>query len=316
MNDNTKWFSDCGWGIINHYLSDPPGKGNCGLSVDKWNDKVNSFDVELLAEQLNKAKVGYYMITIGQGSGYYCAPNKIYDSIVGINPSKCSRRDLILDISEALEAYEIPLLVYIPADGSWGDFEAREKLGMIHHWNDYPNGDYDWSQSRQPELMLKWERVVKEWSHMWGEKVKGWWVDGCFKPEIRYPENEEPNFASLSKALKSGNPKSIVAFNPAVHIPVISCTKHEDYTAGEIALSLPECHGGFVDFEGHKSRFHIMSYLGSDWGVGKPRYSNDLVASYTHYINAKGGIVTWDVPINSNGTIPEEFLLQLSNIKL
>jgi len=58
-----------------------------------------------------------------------------------------------------------------------------------------------------------------------------------------------------------------------------------------------------------------MNYLGKDWGFGAPRFPNNLVKSYTEYVTAQGGVVTWDVPLEYNGLIAKPFLDQLSNLK-
>ena len=60
------------------------------MTVAKWMEMIDHFDVEGLAEQLKSVGAGYYLITIGQNSGYYLSPNATYDRLVGIEPSKCS----------------------------------------------------------------------------------------------------------------------------------------------------------------------------------------------------------------------------------
>jgi hypothetical protein len=39
-----------------------------------------------------------------------------------------------------------------------------------------------------------------------------------------------------------------------------------------------------------------------------------MVAGYTKYVTGKGGVVTWDVPIQKNGLLSENFLHQLSAV--
>ena len=43
-------------------------------------------------------------------------------------------------------------------------------------------------------------------------------------------------FRSFVEACKSGNPDSLVAFNPGVCNPIISITEYEDYAAGEVRV--------------------------------------------------------------------------------
>src|SRR5690349_254781 len=82
------------------------------MSVGEWNRLVDGFDAEALAKQLQSAGAGYYQITIGQNSGYYLAPNSVYDRTTGITPSKCSRRDVVADLFDALDKRGIKLMVY------------------------------------------------------------------------------------------------------------------------------------------------------------------------------------------------------------
>lgn len=309
MKDNTEWFAKSGWGILCHWLAGSPGEGEgAGVSVEEWNRQVDAFDADALAEQLAAIGAPYFFITIGQNSGHYIAPNAAYDRHVGIQPGKCSRRDLVSDIYDCLHKRGIELLVYLPCGAPAGDPIAIERLG----WET----GYDWQKQgkgkRLAEFQIKWQDIVREWSNRWGKKVRGWWIDGCYFPDDMYRHDDEPNFRSLVAALKAGNPDSIVAFNPGVIIPVICHTEHEDYTAGEISQALPECPGAWVDRNGHKARYHILSHLGESWCTGAPRFPDELVAGYTRHVTEKGGVITWDVPMERSGLMPKPFMKQLT----
>ena len=300
------------YGVFCHYL------GEKNQTADDWNRQVDSFDVEGLAKQLQSVGASYFFITIGQGSGHYCAPNETYDRLTGITPSKCSRRDLVADLYEALNPPGIDLLVYAPSDGSFADKQAREGLGLKYHWsdNDVPMNKDDWSRYRLPEFARNWESVLREWAMRWADKIKGWWIDGCYHKQERFPDDEEPNLISMTRALKSGNPDAIVAFNGGVITPVIRYHQCDDYTAGEISIALPVGSRDvpitrFVD----GAQYHILSFLGEHWGHGPMRFSDEFVVSYTKYIISKGGVITWDVPIGKNGLIPDDFIQQLSKLK-
>ncbi|MCC6859340.1 MAG: hypothetical protein IT158_12300, partial [Bryobacterales bacterium] len=101
--DRTAWMREARWGVMTHYLADWAARThNLEMSAAKWNDLIDRFDVEGIARQLESAGAGYYLITIGQNSGYYLAPNAAYDRFVRIQPGKCSRRDLLADLYPAL----------------------------------------------------------------------------------------------------------------------------------------------------------------------------------------------------------------------
>ena len=326
MTDRTDWFMKAGWGVFTHYLT------GAQTSVDEWNRMVDGFDVEGLAQQLESVGAKYYFITIGQNSGHYCAPNSTYDRIVGIAPSKCSRRDLVSDLYAALSRRGISLMVYLPSGAPDQDPVAMRALewksGRYGYWA-HPEGGPD---DRLESFQRKWEAVIREWSLRWGRKVRGWWFDGCYFPDAMYRHPEPPNFASFAAAARAGNPDSIVAFNPGV-MPqrhpalrpdrqVCSITEYEDYTAGEVADWLVDCHGRWVEsvtrgteHGSHLSQFHVLTYLGERWGGGKPRFTNRFVIEYTREINARGGVVTYDVPILPSGLIADEFVRQLGALR-
>jgi hypothetical protein len=135
-----------------------------------------------------------------------------------------------------------------------------------------------------------------------------------------YRFHDEPNFASFARALKAGNPEGIVAFNPGVRVPVVCHTKYEDYTAGEVNLpelakAVETCPGRWLEREGRKAQFHILTFLGTTWcGGDRPQLPNDRIVAYTRKIAAKGGVVTYDVPILKSGLIPQPFVEQLPEI--
>src|SRR5689334_4650953 len=90
------WMAKAQWGVMTHYLADWKAKdNNMEMSVEKWNSLIDNFDAEALARQLQSVGAKYYLISIGQNSGYYLFPNSTYDKLVGIRPSKLSRRDLV-----------------------------------------------------------------------------------------------------------------------------------------------------------------------------------------------------------------------------
>lgn len=321
----TDWFAECGWGVFCHYLAKPPAGVDpaaqaAPFTAAEWNAQVDAFDVKGLAEQLAGVGARYFFITLGQGSGFYCAPNATYDRLTGISPSKCARRDLISDLHAELEPRGIKLLLYSPSEMSWGDPEARPGLKMTHNHNDLgPDGKklgYQiWREHRQVEFMRNVEAIHREWSERWGTRISGWWIDGCYEPDARFPEDDPPNFETLAAALRAGNPEAIVCFNTGVKVPVILNSKHEDYSAGEISRALPRVRSSTVERNGHHAQLHLLSFLGEFWGQGAPRFPDELVSGYTRHVMENGGVMTWDVPILKSGLIPEPFLRQLSGIQ-
>ena len=308
MRADTNWFRDARWGAFVHFLASDD------LSAEQWNERVDAFDVDGLAAQLASVGAGYLFITTGQNSGHYCAPNETYDRIVGITPSKCSRRDLVGDLADALRPHGIRLLAYHPSGAPDRDPVAVERL----QWTKHEWGAPGW---RLPEFQRMWEGVIREWSERWGERVAGWWLDGVYFADAMYRRPDPPNFASLAAAAKTGNSGSLVAFNGGVATPAVCMSEHEDYTAGELAYELPLRDGyswqtrqydqtRFVD----GAQYHVLCFLGEWWAHGRPRLTDDLVLGWTRFVTSRQGVVTWDVPL-VDYRIPQPFIDQLAALR-
>jgi len=297
--DRTAWLRAARWGVMTHYLAEWIAP-EAHRSVEAWNQLVDAFDAEGLAKQLESVGARYHLLTIGQNSGFYISPNAAYDRLVGIRPSKCSRRDLVADVAVALAKRGIKLTVYLPSGAPARDPVAVQAL----QWR---NGPYP-----NREFQLNWEQVVREWSLRWGRNVAGWWFDGCYWPNTMYRSADPPNFASLAAAARAGNPDAVVAFNPGVVYRIISVTPFEDYTAGEIdqpdRLSIRRASDGKVD----GAQIHVLSYLGRTWGQCEPRFSVDQIVGWSRQVIGQGGVITWDVPIQPDGLIAQPFLDQLA----
>ena len=313
--DRQQYLNQKRWGIFTHYLAVPAGDGtgDC-CSAEDWNDRINHFQPDLLAEQLSKTGADYFCITIGQNSGHYLSPNPVYDRLTDITPSKCSQRDLINDIADALSPYGIDLWVYLPSGAPCAEMQAVQKLEWeSDHTKELGPDGSPTAGKRLASFQRKWESVIREWSLRWGDKVKGWWIDGCYFPEDMYYFPEEPNFYSLASALRAGNPDAVVAFNRGLDFPFSTMCEYDDFTAGEIGEQLPIPSDQDLQKLNGK-RLHGFSYLGDTWGSGSPRFPDELAIGYSKLILQKGGMMTWDIPLKKNGEIPDAFLKQLTKI--
>lgn len=305
---NTDWFHQAKWGVMACFLADPLAASGGGqgkdfvLDSESWNKQVDSFDVKGLANQLQGIGVKYYLITLGQNSGHYCSPNAAYDKIVGITPSKCSRRDLIADLYKELAPKGIKLILYLPCQAPNRDVIAQEAFNLAQSPKDQPI---------DIEFAAKWAEVIHNWSARYGNRIAGWWFDGGYE-WVGFNDEIAEIYAD---AVRRGNPDAIIAFNPGVKNPVAASTEYENYTAGEIAKEMPVCQERFVVYNGKNIQYHIMSYLGTGWGVGnKPRYSTDKLIEYTRRTTDGGGVITWDVPFDKTGLIPQGFIEPLKTL--
>ena len=311
-NTRTDWFHKAKWGLFIHFIAHE--KWNLDeMTPEKWNAIVDNHNSAKLALQLKELGAGYFFLTITQTNGYFCSPNSTYDKIMGIKSpeqSKCSRRDLVSDLSDELSKYGILLMVYFVSEAPTRDPEAifafdynNPNCRFIEKWKDKKDIEKYLALEKDPRLkkfQTKWEAVVSEYSRRWRKKVNGWWIDGCYNYNEMYNHPEAPNYSSFAAALRAGNPDAIIAWNRA-ELPLPSCPE-EDYTAGELFFpvnsDLIDCHGRF---EQH-AQFHILP--GPYWDL--PKYGAEGVFNITQSVVSKGGCVTWDSPFNEDGTIAEE----------
>lgn len=268
---NTDWFRDAQYGVFMHFL---PGDAE-GLA------KVAQFDVENLAGQLDTLGAKYFVLTLGQNSGYFNAPNAAYDRFTGYAAGeRCSTRDLPMDLHKALAAKGIKLMLYLPCQVPNADRRAQKAFGLAEGQKDQPI---------DVPFARKWAQVIQEWSDRYGDKVAGWWFDGGYK-WVGFNEEIAQIYAT---AVKHGNPKAIVTFNPGVSL--IRWTKAEDYTAGELNDPfeiLPDSRW----VEG--SQWHALTFVGSQWGRRDTRHPADKWARWIAAATAKGGVVTFDMGPN------------------
>ena len=326
-------FMRGGFGVMTHWLHTPVGtdpiNGDLDKLVAEWNERVDSFDVVSLASQVSQTNAKWFILTIGQNSGFYCAPNSVYDELVGYPLSKCSKRDLFKDLAAELDKYNIKAIAYLPSGAPDYDRQAMERL----EWKDGVIRDekgvmlraqygfrlYD-PTFRLENFQKKWESVISAWAKQWGCLCAGWWVDGMYYVENMYKTETEPNYKSLARALRSGNPDAALAFNHGIQrmdSPFV-LSEEEDYSPGELNSFLftpfgrkkvPEdMANGLI---GH-TQFHLLNFLGTSWGGGEtPRLPDELSVSWTKYILENNGAVTWDIPTSTTGIIPEKILQTL-----
>lgn len=284
------------FGVFNHYLYGNPsdtGADFYGRTSQDWNECVNSVDVPDLARRLHDVGVGYYVITIMQGSRFMLGPNAAYDAIAGTRPGEaCSHRDLIMEIADALAAYDIDLYLYYTGDGPHIDREIGPKFGYAD-----PRGQVTM------DFVEKWAAVLKEYALRYGKKVKGWWIDGCYSEYFGYtPELLKPYY----DACKAGNPNCLVAMNNGVKSDFIKYYPDEEFVCGEFNdfVNLPASR--FID----GAQAHILAPLGigkdepteyGRWRRPGVRRNKEYMLDYVRRANQAGMPVTIDVYVDLHG---------------
>ncbi len=290
-NPNTDWFKDARLGVFMHLL---PGNAN-------ELERVIEFDVDALADQLEKVGAKYFVLTLGQNSGFMNSPNPTYECITGYKAGeRCSTRDLPLDLYRALYPKGIKLMLYLPCQAPNGDKRAQEAFGLAQGAKD---------QSIDVTFAQKWAEVIYDWSARYHDKVAGWWFDGGYE-WIGFN-----NEIAKIYAVKRGNSKAIVTFNPGIKL--IHWTDAEDYTAGELNEPLdyvPDSR--WID----GSQWHTLTYLGPGWAKREVRYPTEKWSQWAMKVVENSGVITLDTGPNWNpangpiGTISAMHMDQLRQI--
>ena len=204
------WMARGQYGIMVHYLISPQGKTPAEKTAD-MNRIVDNFDVEYFLGQFDRAKADWLIITLGQTTGYFCAPNEYLDKMA---PGHTPRRDLVREIAEGLRKRNKRMILYL-ASGQSSDPIFRDV--------------FKWKSKEGPGRYLNF---VRSYAKQYGDLAGGWWFDGCSRCS-----NED--WQRWLDAARAGNPKAAIAFSGAEFCcggPINPLCPLEDYHAGEIHL--------------------------------------------------------------------------------
>ncbi len=288
------------WGVFNHFVYGLQNNPNVKHSYGKetsWEELINEFDTESLAKTLYEIGAGYLVFTVNQATKYMIAPNETFDKIAGTKPGEaCSTRDLVEDLYKSLSKYDIDLFLYFDGDGPWQNIEEGKRFGFI---------EPRFAGVTRP-FVEKWASVLEEYAVRYGDKVKGWWLDSCYKEYFHFTDELLDLYYS---ACKKGNSNCLVALNNGVDENGISVGyEKEDFTCGE------RNDFEFIPtqrFYGN-AQAHILAPLGISsvgrphWGCFGTAYTKEYLADYVKNVNEAGGVVSIDIGIYRDGKYDEE----------
>lgn len=292
MARRTQRLHDARWGVFNHYL------GHEVKTAAAWEAKVKSFDVKKVADQLEAVGARFYFITLMQGRRWMCAPNATYDRIAGTKPGEaCSTRDLPMELAAELARRNIDLYLYYTGDGPYLDKAIGPRFGYT---------EPRFVGVTRP-FVEKWASVLEEYAVRYGDRVKGWWIDGCFADYLCYTDDL---LAPYRAAILKGNPEALVAMNNGVKDCLSRYTPHADFTAGELNDFYCVPPRRFID----GAQAFALIPLGAwgpdgspNWGGPGAKRTADYVADYVRLVNANGGVVAIDVKVKADGSwLPEQ----------
>ena len=214
------------------------------------------------------------------------------------------RRDLILALSDALRPYDIDLYLYFTGDGPYKDVECGEKFGFVEP-----------RKHVSIDFCRRWASVLEEYAVRYGDRVRGWWIDGCYD----YFGYDEERLSYYHNAVKKGNPNAMTAMNNGVKDDLLKWYSGDEFTCGEY---------NFFDYIPHSrsingAQAHILAPLGlsadgSPWGGwNRPgcKCTKAELRAYVNRVHDAGCVVTIDFPIRPDCTLDADQLEVLSGIR-
>lgn len=285
--DRAEWMEKGGYGLSYDFNATKIGAHN----IKTWNEAVERFDVEGFATQAMQAGAAWVIFTMGDSSGYWCAPNKRYDELAGHETSRCSNRDLPGELYTALAKHGIRLILRMPSRAPVDDRIAAANFQ-----------DRESSLPASQAFNAKWHSVIEEWAKRYNTGLAGWYFDGAYNWAGWEDNNQPYNFTSWAKSARSGNPNALLTFNSkkVEYFAKRQKKKPEvmDYMPGQLT------HGFSREpFPNHwaippNTVWHTLIPLAGSWG--QPGYSQlepDLLAIWVNQLINSGGTVTLDVGI-------------------
>jgi hypothetical protein len=134
------------------------------MTAEGWNRFVDGFDVQGFADQMAKGQVGWVLFCIDDHYfGWPCAPNKTFDTYTGYAPGeRCSRRDLIAELADALNARGVKLVCYYAGlngcmqdPKSWAGLKDDGKI-QLRRRPTAESGESRYSRNMPTDTGTKW----------------------------------------------------------------------------------------------------------------------------------------------------------------
>ncbi|MBT6846799.1 MAG: hypothetical protein HOA14_05215, partial [Planctomycetaceae bacterium] len=184
-----RWLEQSGFGLMFHY------EAFKNHNSESYNQTIDSFDVPRFVAAIESTKANHIIFVVGQHWGKYCAPNSVYEKLLGVeNGVWTSKRDLIMEIGQELAKRDIKLILYMTARAPMRHYKIIQAMGdtlpSIDGKPAGPNVDpmshprkvkgflRSENQPPNPIFLKNWAAVCGEWSKRYGTLVSGWWFDG------------------------------------------------------------------------------------------------------------------------------------------
>jgi len=284
------------------------------MTPEGWNRLVDGFDAARFAEQMAEGKVGWVIFCLDDHYfAWPCAPNQAFSQFTGYAPGeKCSGRDLILDVAEALHAKGIRLIVYFAGLNGYMK-EPKVAAGLLEVGGG--RGTFNNRQPPPPECRQRRLEVLREYADRYRDKIAGWWFDGV---ELNTYSGDSNNWQTIERIVRGPNPNAAIAFSFGGNEQACVSPGVDSFTGGDTwnKQDLPRLTPAKVPAQ-NGIVWHGKIYCGNVYhGQGNAnQFTDDELAEWIRTCNREGGICTLDWPFNpATGLLKPFGLEQLKQI--
>ena len=320
----TSWMRAGKYGIFLHYQyrillgysikTKPQFPTPAQMTAAGWNRFVDGFDVKGFAQQMAEARVGWVIFCLDDHYfAWPCAPNQAFSDYTGYAPGeKCSRRDLILDLANALNARGVRLICYFA--GLNGYMKEPKVLAGL---KDDGAGRGGFNEKTPPRAECRRRRlaVLREYADRYRDKIAGWWFDGMGRDTYEVPPDDG---GTIEAIVRGANPKAVIAFSYGANEQACLCQGVDDFTGGDtwskqdLKRLTPERLPAQAGVLWHGKIYCSNVYHGQ--GDANQFGDQDLI-DWINTCHAQGGVCTLDWPFDPQTGLLKDFgLAQLKRI--
>ena len=315
---DTSWMLKARYGIFVHYqyrillgcsiATKPQFPKPSQMTAGEWNRFADGFDVRGFADQVAEARAGWVIFCIDDHYfAWPCAPNKAFDKHTGYAPGeKCARRDLIMELADALNAKGVKLICYYAGLNGYMK-EPKVSAGLRDDGNEKTPPSAE-SRKRRAE-------VLREYADRYKDKIAGWWFDGMGLDSYK---DQPHDWATIDSTVHRANPKAVIAFSyggneqACVHKGIDDYTGGDTWSKQDLSRLTPKnlpAQEGIV--------WHGKIYCGNVYhGQGDAnQFSDRQLIDWINACNRQGGVCTLDWPLDpKTGLIKDFGFAQLKSI--
>jgi len=288
---NMEWMRKSGYGLMFHWTSQSlPLKG----PHKSYAQAVRDFNVTAFADMVEKTGAAWIFITVGHAESYCPAPVKAWERL---HPGKTTKRDLLMELAEALNDRGIKLMFYLNSP-------------LMAHMKEATTAEY----------MENHRNLLSEFGNRYGDKLAGYWFDSWYQGYQTFPDFDFEELMTLCRIGFSNRPYCLNSWvYPAV-------TPWQDYWAGEVGSPIVPADEPLMNRGAGKGLpYHALLMLEGGWvygrknpnatGIPAPRTSGEKLGSYIKECMNHGGVVTVNLMISQEGKISDKTVAVMEKVR-